>query len=208
MFRGLPGHKLRMRQKKSGTLLRRAAAFALVSALLAFDGIERISLLLIYGADNDYGIQAANRDHTSPRLLKRVVPGADSFSDKAGEPPVYRAYRTESSGETTLVGYAFVTPDVPPEPVGYNGPIDTLVGIDLQGNITGVEVVYYKESLRYTIGDFFSWGFAEQFVGKTATDRFQIDRDLDGIARATISAKAMARGVRQALRAVKQAYID
>lgn len=197
-----------MKQKIFSKALRRAVATGLVFALLAFDGAEWMVVSLVHGSNADYGIQAANKDHTSLRLLKRVVPGADSFSDKEGEPPVYRAYRTESNGESTLLGYAFVTPDVPPEPVGYNGPIDTLVGIDLQGNITGVEVVYYKESLRYTIGDFFSWGFAEQFVGKTAADRFQVDRDLDGIARATISAKAMARGVRQALRAVKQAYID
>jgi transcriptional regulator of nitric oxide reductase len=197
-----------IKQEFLRTASRRGLAFGLVVALLAFDGMEQMAVSLLRGFDADFGVQAANKDHTSLRLLKQVVPGADSFSDKEGEPPVYRAYRTESSGESTLIGYAFVTPDVPPEPVGYNGPIDTLVGIDLQGNITGVEVVYYKESLRYTIGDFFSWGFAEQFVGKTAADRFQVDRDLDGIARATISAKAMARGVRQALRAVKQAYVD
>lgn len=167
-----------------------------------------MAVILINGTENPAGIEAANKDHTSLRLLKRVVPGADSFSDKQGEPPVYRAYRTGPDGDRTLIGYAFVTPDFPPEPNGYSGPIDTLVGIDLQGTITGTNVVYYKESLRYTIGDFFSWGFEEQFVGKTAADRFQVDNDLDGIARATISAKTMARGVRRALRAVTEAYIE
>lgn len=190
------------------SMLRILPGVGLVLALFVFDGADRLAVALIYGPDVYPGIEAANKDHTSTRLLKRVVPGADSFSDKSGEPPVYKAYRTASNGEQILIGYAFVTPDVPPEPVGYNGPIDTLVGIDLKGTITGVKVVYYKESLRYTIGDFFSWGFEEQFAGKTAADRFQVDNDLDGIARATISAKAMARGVRQALRAVKQAYID
>ena len=196
------------KQQLSSKFIQWVLFTGLALSLVLFDGIDRLAVSLVGGPDAHSGIEAANKDHTSLRLLKRVVPGADSFSDKQGEPPVYKAYRTESNGQQTLIGYAFVTPDMPPEPVGYNGPIDTLVGIDLEGNITGVKVVYYKESLRYTIGDFFSWGFEDQFVGKTAADRFQVDKDLDGIARATISAKAMARGVRRALRAVKQAYID
>ena len=200
-----------MKQQKrqlTNSILRIALSGGLVFALVLSDGIDRLAHTLIIGSDAFYGIEAANKDHTSLRLLKRVIPGADSFSEKEGRPPVYKAYRSESNGDQTLIGYAFVTPDVPPEPNGYNGPIDTLVGIDLEGNITGIRVIYYKESLRYTIGDFFSWGFEDQFVGKTAADRFQVDGDLDGIARATISAKAMARGVRKALRVVTEAYID
>lgn len=151
---------------------------------------------------------AANDDHTSLRLLKEVVPGADSFSDKEGEPPVYKAYRTnESTGEQELIGYAFVTPDVPPERNGYSGTIDTLIGMDLEGTIVGLKVIYYKESHRYTIGDFFSWGFEGQYIGKNAKDRLSIGRDIDGIAKATISAKAAAWGIRQTIRAVAEAYI-
>lgn len=151
---------------------------------------------------------AANADHTTDRLLKAAVPGADSFSEKSGEPPVYKAYRTDSdSGEQTLIGYAFVTPDVPPEPNGYSGPIDTLIGMDLAGKIVGLRVIYYKESHRYTIGDFFSWGFEEQFIGLDAYNRFRVGKEIDGIAKATISAKAAARGIRQTVRAVTSAYI-
>ena len=157
------------------------------------------------------GAQAANSDHTSLRLLKEVVPGADSFSDKQGQPPVYKAYRTDpDSGEQELIGYAFVSADVPPEPNGFSGPIDSLVGIDLEGTIVGLRVVYYKESLRATWGDFLSWpGFQEQYIGMTARDKFLVGRgkDIDGIAKATISSKAMARGIRQSLRAVTKAYI-
>lgn len=152
---------------------------------------------------------AANSDHTTDRLLRAVVPGADFVADKEGEPPVYKAYKTdEASGERTLIGYAFVTPDFPPEPNGYSGPIDVLVGMDLKGTIVGLRVIYYKESFRYTMGDFFSWGFEEQFPGMTAADRFSVDNDIDGIARATISAKAAARSIRKAVRAVTEAYIN
>ncbi len=180
----------------------------LLSAIL-FDGGGGMLELILNGKGLHAGIQAANSDHTSLRLLKEVVPGADSFSDKEGEVPVYKAYRTDpTSDEKTLIGYAFVSADFPPEPNGFSGPIDSLVGIDLEGNIVGLRVIYYKESLRYTWGDFFSIpGYEQQFVGMRAEDRFRVDKEVDGISRATISVKAMSRGVRQSLRAVTQAYI-
>lgn len=166
-------------------------------------------LVAVLGFGLSASLQAANSDHTTDRLLKAVVPGADYFADKEGEPPVYKAYKTDpDSSERILIGYAFVTPDVPPEPNGFSGPIDTLIGMDLEGTIVGLRVIYYKESYRYTLGDFFSWGFEEQFPGKTAADRFSVGRDIDGISRATISSKAAARGIRQAVRAVTEAYIQ
>lgn len=156
-------------------------------------------------------LQAANADHTTPKLLQQVMPGADSFSDKEGEVPVYKAYRTEAGGEKTLIGYAFVTSDFEPEPSGYNGPVDTLIGMNLEGTVVGLEVIYHRESLRYIIGDFFAdetW-YSAQFIGMSATSKFAIGRngDIDGIAGATISSNAMARGVRQTVRAVSAAYI-
>ncbi len=165
--------------------------------------------LLFDGALIDAGIQAANKDHTSLRLLKEVVPGADSFSDKEGKVPVYKAYKTDpESGEQTLIGYAFVSADTHPEPSGFSGEIDSLIGMDLDGNIVGLRVIYYKESHRHSWGDFFAWdGYEDQFIGKRAEDAFRIGRDIDGIVKATISTKAMARGVRQSVRAVTLEYL-
>ena len=169
-----------------------------------------VLIMLSNGATLNGGVQAArSKDHTTLRLLKEVVPNADSFSEKVGEVPVYKAYRTHSgTGEQTLIGYAFVSADTHPEPSGYTSQIDSLIGMDLEGNIIGLRVIYYKESLRHTWGDFFAWdGYEEQFVGKRAEQRFQIGNDIDGIVKATISSKAMARGVRQSVRAVTLEYL-
>jgi len=204
--------------QQSGTLMPMPAAsksrlkpllgVLLLLAALIFDP----GAVLFNGSGFTAVAHAANADHTTLALLKEVVPGPDSFSDKEGdEGPVYKAYRTDpASGEKTLIGYAVVTADFEPEPPGYSGPIDSLVGMDLDGVIVGMRVIYYKESLRYTIGDFFSWGFEGQFIGKRAADKFRIarDGDVDGVAKATISSKAAARGVRQAVRAVTKAYIN
>lgn len=187
----------------------------LLSAILVFDRGSEISSTVLGSTLVYAGVHAASSDHTTPALLQKAVPDADYFAEKEGldgKVPVYRAYRTDAtSGERTLIGYAVVTSDVLPEPSGYSGPIDTLIGMDLQGTIVGLKVIYYKESHRYTIGDFFEWpGYEDQFVGKVATDKFRLHRDGDisGIARATISAKAMTAGVRQTVRKVYADYIQ
>jgi len=188
---------------------------ALLSAILVFDRGNEFANSVLGNTFVYAGVHAASSDHTTPALLEQVVPGADYFAEKEGidgKVPVYRAYRTDAtSGERTLIGYAVVTSDVQPEPSGYSGPIDTLIGMDLQGTIVGLKVIYYKESHRYTIGDFFEWdGYEEQFVGKVPSDKFRLHRDGDisGIARATISTKAMTAGVRQTVRKVYADYIQ
>jgi len=75
-----------------------------------------------------------------------VLPNADSFSEKKGDPPVIEAYK-EADGEKKLVGYAFYTVDVV-DMVGYSSkPIVYLVGIDLNGTIKGAELVEHHEPI-------------------------------------------------------------
>jgi len=141
-------------------------------------------------------------ERLAPSLLEAVMPAADRFDPVAGDPPVKRAYRGDE-----LVGYVFLTSDVPPEVVGYDGPIRTLVGMTTEGVITGVRPVDYRESRRYEWGDFLNdpW-LLGQFVGKSVSDRFSVNRDIDGIAQVTISVRALTRGVRDAARRVAVAY--
>ncbi|MSR10656.1 MAG: FMN-binding protein [Gammaproteobacteria bacterium] len=189
-----------------------AASIALLVFAVTFDRGGPVSGPILTSIGLSAGIFAASSDHTTLALLKEVMPGADSFSEKEGVVPVYKAYRTDpTTGEKTLIGYAVVTSDVLPEPSGYSGPIDSLIGMNLEGTIVGLRVIYYKESLRYSIGDFFEWpGYEDQFIGKVPSDKFRVhkDGDIDGIARATISVKAMTAGVRQTVRAVYAAYIE
>lgn len=142
-------------------------------------------------------------------LLNSVLREAETFSPKEGNPPVYRAYRRDpSSSESELVGYLFETPDYPPEEIGYSAPIDVLVGIDMRGTITGIEVLHYVESYKSIRGDFInSEYFPNQFARKNITENFRVGRDIDGISRATITSWAVARGVRDAARRVAQSYL-
>lgn len=146
--------------------------------------------------------------------LQSVMPEADVFSDKLslgeqGEPPVYSAYKTSESGERELLGYVFLSADMPPEEKGYSAPIDMLIGLGIDGRLTGLKVLNYVESFRYSRGDFLaSEGFQEQFQGKSIDDNFRLRHDLDGVTNATISSWAIARAVRNASRRVAQAYLN
>ena len=79
------------------------------------------------------------------------MPSAAVFSAPQGSPPLVQAF---SPDQGALIGYVFRTRDWPPERVGYNAPIEALVGMDLTGTLTGVRVLDYYESHQETLGDF------------------------------------------------------
>lgn len=141
-------------------------------------------------------------------LLVQVLPEADRFTERLGIPPVFEAYRADpATRQEALVGYAFFTSDLPPEQRGFDGPIEVLVGMDLEGVLTGIIVIRYDESLRQSRGDFLATdGFQEQFRGKSIGDALQVRRDVDGITGATITVDAMSRGIRNAAREVAREH--
>ena len=142
-------------------------------------------------------------------MIQSMMPLADSFSTKAGLPPVYTAYGTGADGSPGVIGYVYLTANVPPIQYGYSGPIDVLVGMDLTGHLTGATIVNYRESLSSSRGDFLRRGrLTEQLVGKHIGERFQVRRDLDGISGASISATAMFRGIRNSARRVALSYLQ
>ena len=79
--------------------------------------------------------------------------------------------------------------------------------MDLRGSITGIKVLHYIESYRSIRGDFInSEYFPDQFEDKNIVEGFRIGRDVNGISRATITAWAVSRGVRNAARRIAEAY--
>lgn len=146
--------------------------------------------------------------NVQPEWLKQVMPDADTFSDKDGEPPVWRGYRTNTdSGAQELVGYVFLTAEVPPEERGFSAPIAMLSGVNTDNELTGIKILNYVESYVNTIGDFAADPvFQAQFRGKHVGDDFLIRRDIDGISGATVTSFAITRGVREAARRVAEKY--
>ena len=141
-------------------------------------------------------------------LLREVLPAAERFDKRAGDPLVFRGWARGVGGEEELVGFAFHTVDVPPERRGYSGPIEALVGMDLNGVITGVRITDYWESISSSMGDFLRRpGVQEQFTGKHISEGFSPRDDVRAVSRATISTRGLSLGVRDAARRVANAYL-
>jgi electron transport complex protein RnfG len=94
-------------------------------------------------------------------------------------------------------------------PRGYAGPIETLVGFNLEGTIVGLRTATPSEGLKETPGlgvkvnD--DW-FQKQFIGK-GVDGLLLKADggsLDAITAATISSRAVVNGVRLGLERFSQ----
>jgi ferredoxin len=93
--------------------------------------------------------------------------------------------------------------------VGYAAPIDVLIGLDLTGTVTAIKILDYTESYRYSRGDFIDdAGFLAQFRNKSLDDEYRLNRDIDGLSAASLTAVAIARSVGETARRVARAYLD
>ena len=174
-----------------------ASAIWRLAGRRATNALAGLALLLVLAPVSQAQDSIADFD---VEMLRTVLPAADSFAPAEGSLPVYAGF---AGPEAELAGYVFFTPDLPPEEIGYSAPIDMLVGMDTDGEVTGLEIVYYTESYKSIRGDFInSEGFPQQFSGLGISEGFRVGRDIDGISRATITAWAVARGIRNAARRV------
>ena len=138
--------------------------------------------------------------------LEQLFPDAASFSPKEGAPPHFKAYVHDAgSGQRTLAGYAFLTTELEPLERGYDGPIQILVGIDLNGILTGIVVVRHHEPYGYFSVD--PPEFAAQFVRKNIRDRFRVGQDIDAVSTATMTVTSSTRAVRNAARRIARQFL-
>ncbi len=122
-------------------------------------------------------------------ILKIAAPDS-RFAEKQGSPPVYR------SGDGAV---AFNSHDIVPQIRGYAGPIKVMVVLSREGMIAGLRIIEHRETKNY-VRYLELPSYLSQFIGKSVTDPFEVDRDIDGITRATVSVKALADTVRESSR--------
>ncbi|MCW9032536.1 MAG: hypothetical protein OQK58_13670, partial [Gammaproteobacteria bacterium] len=97
-------------------------------------------------------------------------PFADSLGTFDGDPESAAVY-----SDNKLVGYVFFTDHVMPIP-GYSGkPMHTLVGFDLTGKITGIEIVSHEEPILLAgVSEQDLLDFKNQYLGFNANQRSQV----------------------------------
>jgi|Deesub1362B_J571_1020462.scaffolds.fasta_scaffold00082_71 Na+-translocating ferredoxin:NAD+ oxidoreductase RnfG subunit len=125
------------------------------------------------------------------RYLKEIAPEL-VFSEKKGVPPHYRSDRGI---------IAFNSYDIAPDIRGYAGPIKVLILLTPEGRIYRLKIIHHQETENY-VHYMLTSSYLRQFIGKHVNEPFEVDNDIDGISRATVSVKALAETIRVSSRTV------
>ncbi|MDO8520049.1 MAG: FMN-binding protein [Deltaproteobacteria bacterium] len=88
-------------------------------------------------------------------------------------------------------GYALIGNEI-----GKTEPITFMTAITPQGKVKAVEILVYRESHG---GEVKEKRFTNQYKGKCASDPVRIGQDIKNLSGATLSARAVSRGVKDAL---------
>jgi transcriptional regulator of nitric oxide reductase/NAD-dependent dihydropyrimidine dehydrogenase PreA subunit len=135
--------------------------------------------------------------------VDRLFPQAASTGPLTGKPPAIPVH-----GAGGRIGFIFSTAELT-DVVGFSGaPFNFVVGLDMQGNITGVVLVEHTEPII----DYNSMGaqltrFIEQYTGLDLGGSFTLASQgtpggINGISGATVSARAFNHAIVQAARLV------
>ena len=133
-------------------------------------------------------------------MVREVFPAATDVTEKPiGDEaePSERAGKTSVSeirGPSGLLGYLIET-----QVAGRSGPFNIAVLLDARLVVKQATVVSYPWSRGREVC---RRSFASQFEGKGPGDAIEIGKDIDAVTGATISCKAMALGVRRAVKIV------
>ena len=142
-------------------------------------------------ADENTGAPAADLAH----LIERMFPKSTAIGDKeidAATPawPVYQLNR--------IIGYAYESKDLVDFP-GFSGEqMNFLIGIDTEGNIRGVDVLYHHEPIfMHGLGPQPFLDFLAQYAGHAITEQIVVGKArgasgndvtyFDGVTKATVS---------------------
>ncbi|MDH4133896.1 MAG: regulator of nitric oxide reductase transcription, partial [Gammaproteobacteria bacterium] len=114
-------------------------------------------------------LRAASFGETYPQW-RAFFPEATRIGEPEKTPPATAVYRGDR-----LLGYALLSTDVVQIPAYSGKPITTLIGFDLTGKITGVEIVQHEEPiLAVGISEERLQAFARQYIGKSVFDRISV----------------------------------
>lgn len=165
-----------------------------VKALAPLALVLVVTCGVIYGIHTATDLDTARAEAREQRaLLSQVMPQADTSSETPyranGALSILAGY--SSSGE--LVGYC-----VEVQTQGFSGPVTMVVGVDLDGKVTGVAVTSHNETNRVGTEAMTSEALS-RYVGLSGTIRTSGANSVDVVTGATATSKAITAGVNRAL---------
>ena len=171
-------------------ILRLTVTLLLISAVVAaaLAGVNAYTAPII----------AALKEAKTQEAINAVLPGGGEeieFTDDTGL--VTKVYASD-------IGYAIQV-----APMGFNGPIDMMVGVDKAGNILGIDIISHTETAGLgavaDAGTPAGVSFREQFVGMSGGVAVTKDGgEVEAITGATITSRAVCDGVNAALEVVNK----
>lgn len=191
----------RTRRPSRTMRLARLAALLMATGWLAAaaDGvyqylsIEQAPRVIFPEADvferNDLPVDDAMR-----RRMKKVIGRAKPSIWE----PFYISFVAKKAGE--IIGYAVIC-----EEIGKHRPITFIVGTTPDGAVRDVALIAYREPIGGEVRD---RRFLKQFQRKDLGQPIRQYHDIKNISGATLSVRAMSRGVRKALAVIQLAYLD
>ena len=135
--------------------------------------------------------------------LQAIFPDLVRVGELEGKPPSAVVY-----GADRILGYALLTADIHPIPAYSGKPVNTLVGFDATGKVSGVRIVEHQEPILIVgISDDDLAAYVSQYVDLAITDEVRIGgpkapgrRVVDGISGATITAMVINRTIVESVR--------
>ncbi len=141
-------------------------------------------------------------ERVTPAILETVFPAAERLGEVEGQPPFMRAYAGNEH-----IGFVFSTYDVVRAPSYSPRPFDAIVGMDLAGNLTGVQVISFHDPYLTgfpqrvrELAEFFQF-----HVGYNVSGQRSLPAQPDFVQGTTISARQMRAGVLDAGRVIERA---
>ena len=144
---------------------------------------------------------------TVEQAQRSFFPGADSFQEKKLELSAEQLAQIEARSRTHMrlkryrIWEAFAHGQrlgvfIVDEVYGKHEFITYATSIDSGGKIVGVEILTYRESYG---GEVRNAQWRAQFVGKSAGDQLELDKDIRNISGATLSCQHVTEGIRRNL---------
>jgi electron transport complex protein RnfG len=138
--------------------------------------------------------------------LKELFPDADTFNEVSGiqspDPSVTIESQYEARRGAELAGAALRL-----SRASYGGPIKVLVGVGVEGKISGVKILEHQDtpglganaaSPSYFVDRAKGITFYGQFAGKSVFDPFEAREDVTAITAATVTSQAVSAAVKAA----------
>lgn len=147
------------------------------------------------------GAQGSDRNlapRLTPEIIQEIYPGAEEIGPTKGNPV---AAEVLIGGKAA--GYIFSTLDVV-SAVGYTTtPFDVLGGVTLDGAVTGMKVVYHKETIfGRGVSEDSLFGYLKSLAGYLAFGRNMLMPKPDTVSGGTVTARAMRNAVAESARLV------